>query len=309
MLKWQDLMLGTLKNALHQEHIEDIVASEASEDVLTVHFRFLVSVLKHYQEFQQTLNHFPWKFQLLLDDDPAVVNSCLLKMQEEWTFLLTIEQEGDVHEKWPMNKLVFLRWMCYREVMTLAEESQFRMNPNLRALVAAWFPSPSSTLGCEEAFQKLRAAEGRHQNNKETCVEKLQALCIKTINQRYSKFEIEETTTSDYHGIRPGMFIKRSVFDCSRASATDTGISTFNSMVKTSTTAPNFLTRKSINIWEAVKATGGQVGNLWTAQLVRFSQAFHGGVVWCYEFGGLGIINLLIHPTLHWHIWLRVFEH
>ena len=273
MLKWQDLMLGTMQHALHPDNIADIIGFETTEDVLTIHFRFLINVLKRYHEFQQTLNHFPWRFLLLLDDDPSVVNDTLLQMQKEWTFLLKIEEEGDVHEKWPMKTLVFLRWTCFREIMTYCEETNFKMTPQLRQLVKSWFPCPSSSLGSEDAFQKLRAAESRHQNNKETCVEKIQALRIKSINARYSKFETESTKTSGYHDIRPGMFMKRSVFDSSRASASDTGVASFNQMVKVSTVAPNFLTRKALNIWEAVQCAGGCIGNLWTAQLVRAAQA------------------------------------
>ena len=271
--QWVELMLRIMQNALSPHHLQDIDSMECAEDVLTTHLRFLISVLKQLDEFAQIFRHFPWRFRLLFDQVPAVVESTLKQMREEWEFLMVIEQNTVLHGKYPLNQMPFLRWYVYREVMTLAEERGWVASQDLVDLAKAWFSDPCSTLGCEDSFRALRMAEARHQNNKEVCPEKLQALTIKSINERYKEFELAELKSSDYHGVRPGTYMKRSVFDCSRASANDTGIANFNQIMKTTTVSPHHLSRKSLSMWEAYKMTNGNSQNWWTAQLVRSHQA------------------------------------
>jgi hypothetical protein len=157
--------------------------------------------------------------------------------------------------------------------MTVAEEEGWVVTSKLVELARAWFADPCSTLGCEDCFRNLRLAEARHQTNKETSPEKIQACAIKALNERYSEFELAEVKPCDYHGIRPGMFMKRSVFDCSRASACDTGISNFNQIMKVTTVSPHHLSRKSLTMWEAYKVNDGKTEHWWTAQLLRSGQA------------------------------------
>ena len=120
--QWVELMLRIMQNALSPHHLQDIDSMECAEDVLTTHLRFLISVLKQLDEFAQIFRHFPWRFRLLFDQVPAVVESTLKQMREEWEFLMVIEQNTVLHGKYPLNQMPFLRWYVYREVMTLAEE-------------------------------------------------------------------------------------------------------------------------------------------------------------------------------------------
>lgn len=73
----------------------------------------------------------------------------------------------------------------------------------------------------------------------------------------------------------PGQYMKRAVFDCSRASANDTGVANFNQIMRTTTVSPHHLSRKSLSMWEAYKMTNGNVQHWWTAQLVRSHQVIH----------------------------------
>ena len=271
--QWDDLLLRTMQSALSPAHLRDIVAFEGPEDVLTTHLKFLISVVKQFQEYSVIFQHFPWRFRLLCDKVPAVVEDTLQKMKKEWEFLMEIEKSTALHTKFPLNQMPFLRWYVYRECMTYAEETTWKMSEGLLALASAWFSDPCSTLGCEDAFRSLRLAEKRHQNNKDVCPEKLQALTIKSINERYSEFQVAELTSSDYHGIRPGQYLKRAVFDCSRSSANDTGVAGFNQAMKSTTVSPHHLSRKSLRMWETYKMCNGQTQHWWTAQLVRAHQA------------------------------------
>ncbi|CAK9104502.1 Uncharacterized protein SCF082_LOCUS48761 [Durusdinium trenchii] len=269
-LKWDQLMLHTMQSSLNLQNVQDICSLIANEDqphVLLVHFQFLINIVKSFGEFKMQYDHFPWKFAMLLE--PSKQDDILASMKREWAFVLKLEESGNVHGTWPMKNLVFLRWYAYREVMSFAEERQWKMSPSLKNLVKAWFSDPSSTLGCENAFRQLRVAEARHQSGKEVAVEKLQALVIKSINEQYDKFETCKTTNGDYAQIRSNMYIKRAVFDASRATASDTGVASFNTLVKQSTVSPNHLSRKSLSLWEALQLTNGVVTNLWSAQLAR----------------------------------------
>lgn len=273
-LKWDQLMLHTMQSSLNPQNVQDICSLIANEDqphVLLVHFQFLINIVKSFGEFKMQYDHFPWKFAMLLE--PSKQDDILASMKREWAFVLKLEESGNVHGTWPMKNLVFLRWYAYREVMSFAEERQWKMSPSLKNLVKAWFSDPSSTLGCENAFRQLRVAEARHQSGKEVAVEKLQALVIKSINEQYDKFETCKTTNGDYAQIRSNMYIKRAVFDASRATASDTGVASFNTLVKQSTVSPNHLSRKSLSLWEALQLTNGVVTNLWSAQLARPLQA------------------------------------
>lgn len=262
-----------MQSALSAEHLQDICYFESSEDILTVHLKFLISVVKQFDEFAQIFRHFPWRFRLLTDDVPSVVEETVKEMELEWQFLLKLEENTKLHGKYPVNQMPFLRWFIYRECMTVAEEEGWVVTSKLVELARAWFADPCSTLGCEDCFRNLRLAEARHQTNKETSPEKIQACAIKALNERYSEFELAEVKPCDYHGIRPGMFMKRSVFDCSRASACDTGISNFNQIMKVTTVSPHHLSRKSLTMWEAYKVNDGKTEHWWTAQLLRSGQA------------------------------------
>ena len=59
----------------------------------------------------------------------------------------------------------------------------------------------------------------------EVSVEQLMASAAKALNERYKEFAVPNKL--DFHGISPSQFLKRSVFDASRASATDTGLQKF----------------------------------------------------------------------------------
>ena len=273
-LHWDDMMLSTMKSALSPDHLADLGALDDPDfDILTTHFKFMVSCVKQFSEFALLSKSFPWRFQLLCDPSSEVVAATLQAMKEEWAFLLEVEKNPRLHQKYPLNLMSQLRWFIYREVMTFAEEAGWKATDALVDLAKAWFSDPQSTLGCEECFRQVRAAESRHATSKEASPEKIQAVCIKSINARYADFELTNVESSDYHGIRPGMFMKRSVFDCSKASATDTGLSNFNQIMKASTISPHHLSRKSLNMWQAYKATGGNTQHWWTAQLMRSGQA------------------------------------
>ena len=144
-----------MQSALSAEHLQDICYFESSEDILTVHLKFLISVVKQFDEFAQIFRHFPWRFRLLTDDVPSVVEETVKEMELEWQFLLKLEENTKLHGKCPVNQMPFLRWFIYRECMTVAEEEGWVVTSKLVELARAWFADPCSTLGCEDCFRNL----------------------------------------------------------------------------------------------------------------------------------------------------------
>lgn len=273
---WQELCRKTFESGLRIDNLLDIVKNvEDENEVLQVHLRFLVATMRHFVEFGLLYEAFPWRFFLLLTDDLQLTASTLQAMRSEWEFLLSLEESGDCHRKYPCSAIPHLQWFAYREILTAAEESSWVMTEELKERVQAYFPEPCSTLGADGIFRNQRLSETKNLKQ-EISVEQLMACSAKTLNQRYKDFSVPDKL--DFNGISPSKFLKKSVFDASRASATDSGLQSFNAMARLSTVSPHHLTRKSLNLWSAVKASAGKCDNFWSAQLVRSGQAAVGKI-------------------------------
>lgn len=268
--QWTEICRCTLESALNTQHLVDIIKNvEDPSEILAIHIRFLVATTRRFLEFGLLYQAFPWRFFLLLSQDKELTESTLASMRVEWDFLLKVETSGQCYRKWPLNSIPHLLWFAYREVMTAAEESKWAMTEELQQRVQAYFPEPCSTLGADAIFRNQRFGETKNMKN-EVSVEQLMASAAKALNERYKEFAVPNKL--DFHGISPSQFLKRSVFDASRASATDTGLQNFNQMVRAPTISPHHLTRKSLNLWFALKSHFHKRDSFWTAQLVRSGQ-------------------------------------
>eukprot|EP00438_Fugacium_kawagutii_P017043 Skav204912 [mRNA] locus=scaffold1506:6188:7003:- [translate_table: standard] len=264
--KWMSLCRDTLESALRVENLLDVLKGsdpESEQQLLAVHVKFLISVIRRFMEFGLMYQHYPWRFFLLTVGDVGISNSVLSDMKEEWEFLMTLEKTT-CHQQWPLKAVPHLSWFVYREVMTAAEECNWTATADLVERVQSWFPQPCSTLGADAVFKHQRFGEQKQQRN-EVSLEQLMACAAKSLNERYSEFQTPKDL--DFNGIRPSDFIKKS------ATSSDTGLVGFNAMVKVSAVSPHHLTRKSLNIWDAMKATKGKHTSFWTAQLARSGQA------------------------------------
>ena len=258
--QWQTLCLNTFASAFAKEHLEDITAGaesveEANEWLLEL-FNFAIATVKRFSEFQLLYLAYPWRFCLLLD--PAFRQSTLDDMAKEWTFLLKMEERhAQDLKKYPFCLMPHLRWHCYREIMTFCAERSWKFSKDVFDLVAAWFPEVVSTLGADAVFRCMRDAERDTCKNGETSPIQLQSVAIKALDGRYDSFETPKLNQHDYAGIAPGTFVKRSVFDSSRASASDTNVPNFNAMCKAETMSPHMITRKCLNLWRTLMQTEG----------------------------------------------------
>ena len=284
--QWMSLCRATLESSLRVENLLDVIKNcdDQSTEVLSVHLKFVISTLRHFMEFGLMYQHFPWRFFLLLSGDKALTQSTLLEMKEEWEFVKIIESKENLR-KYPYNSVPMIHWFVYREVMTAAEESKWECTPLLMERVQAWFPEPCSTLVADAVFRCQRLGETKQQKN-EVSVEQLMATAIKGLNARYKSFNV--VNDLDFHGIKPSQFIKKSVFDASRSTATDTGIASFNAIARAPTVSPHHLTRKCLNIFDALKQSRGNWSSFWCAQLVRSGQVLWG--IFCL--GGLFFFSL-----------------
>ena len=103
----------------------------------------------------------------------------------------------------------------------------------------------------------MRKAEREVTKNGSTSPIQLQSVAIKALDGRYESFETVKLGPRDYAGIQPGMFVKRCIFDSTRATASDTGLPNFNSMCKADTMSPHMISRKCLNLWHTLMKTQG----------------------------------------------------
>ena len=258
--QWHNLCLETLRSAFAQKHLEDITAGAESAEVasewLLEHFKFAVATVKRFSEFQLMYLAYPWRCFLLMD--PAYRQSILAEMKKEWTFLLKMEElYAQDQRKWPFSHMPHLKWHAYREIMTYCAERSWEFSTGVFDLVASWFPEVVSTLGADEVFRHMRKAEREVTKNGETSPIQLQSVAIKALDGRYESFETAKLGQRDYAGIQPGAFVKKCIFDSSRATASDTGLPNFNSMCRAETMSPHMISRKCLNLWHTMMKTQG----------------------------------------------------
>ena len=260
--QWTSLCLETFRSAFNPKHIEDITqgadtVGQATEWLGEL-FRFAMATVKRFAEFQVIYQSFPWRFVLVLE--PSTRDETLSAMKKEWEFLLQMEeQHASELKRYPFNLLPHVRWYAYREVMTYCAERSFQFSAELAELISSWFPDPVSTLGADEVFRCMRKAETEGVRTGETSPIQLQAVAIKALNGRYDAYETAQLNPHDYAGIQPGMFVKRAVFDSSRASAQETNLPNFNTMCRVETMSPHMISRKCLNLWQTLMKTGGRI--------------------------------------------------
>ena len=273
-LEWPELMLRTLKSALATHAVQDALFNVDEQDViLTAHWRYVVVTLQRFSAFGLLYTRFPWRCFLLLDENKEIVERTLQDMKSEWEFLLQLEAaHAKPSEVWPLKQLCFTRWYCYREVMTYAEERRFEDCSDLRDLVKAWQPQPSSSLGAEDTFRNLRSSEKKQAGL--VSPPQLQAVSMKAVNSRYADgYETVGFDTAQIHSIPVNQTIKSSIFDPRRATGQDTGLPGFNTLVRATTTSAHYLTRRSLNLWSTVLRLQNDLRSTWIAELCRTGQA------------------------------------
>ena len=273
-LQWPSLILTTMRSGL--DNIKEIIGTlDRSEvpGVLAVHFRHLVATVQRFWEFSILYQHFPWKWELVLDSSPDVRARTLKEAESEWKFLVGMEQRfEDASAAFPLKDVPHVRWHVYREIMTLCEENKFCATNEVISLISSWQADPCSSLGCEDSFRVLRQAERKHSGGEVSAVQ-LQASSIKALEQRYGD-QIEHVTVepSCVHSVPLKTVVKPAIFTAKRDTASDTGLATFGQMVKETIPSAHHFTRRCLNLWTTVKARNGDLSNSWVPELIRPGQ-------------------------------------
>ena len=191
----------TLSSAFRAENLRDLlqgVDEDSQEEILTKHFQFAIRTLKQFCEFGILFGAFPWRFCLLQEEQYC--NQVLQEMKREWELLLRLEESHpNASTTWPLNQVHQVRWYVYREVMTFAEERSWAMCPEILALSRAWDSDPCSTLSVENSFRSLRRGE-KNQDGPASAPQ-LQAISIRSVNERFQKFEVIQPSPSDIHTV------------------------------------------------------------------------------------------------------------
>ena len=145
-LQWPSLILTTMRSGL--DNIKEIIGTlDRSEvpGVLAVHFRHLVATVQRFWEFSILYQHFPWKWELVLDSSPDVRARTLKEAESEWKFLVGMEQRfEDASAAFPLKDVPHVRWHVYREIMTLCEENKFCATNEVISLISSWQADPCS---------------------------------------------------------------------------------------------------------------------------------------------------------------------
>ena len=275
-LHWNGLCLQTVQSSFSDQALMDmqlLATQDESDDdakaILDAHFQFAWATVRRFGEFGLMFRHFPWRFQLLLHKDAEIVNKVLEEMQTVWKLVLRLETTLGV-TAFPLKDVPYTRWYAFREVMTLAEESAFKMTEALQDLVQAWTCEPAASLACEASFRQLRLSEKDHAST--VSPSQLQAVIIKAINDRYKAFSTISPAPSDVANV-PANVLKKAVFCADKCTASDSGLANFNNIAKTEATSAHYLTKKSMNLLDALLHSDGSTKSFWVAELARPFQA------------------------------------
>lgn len=216
----------------------DLVSQEDSDEwsVLQEHVSFCLRLTKHTHRFLNYQMHAPWVCQAFLDirgpEEEKLAQDMLQAMKTEWEMVLEAEASNAA---W-LSNCTHLKWQCYREIMTSAEESSWKLTPELLELTRAWFPKRSNTVTLEQTFNKMRDAEQRHSRHTRASPCQLAAVAIKSTNQilggkspdgRETKLALIEPPSSLLASMPKEFsngFMKRDVFDSSRVPLASGGI-------------------------------------------------------------------------------------
>ena len=253
--KFPDYMHKSLEEACLPATFQEMGMSAAtmgendSEEWTAVqeHARFSLRFLKHTNRFLTYQKHAPWVCEAFVDiDGPherAMAQRILEEMRIEWETVLAAEAK---HDGW-LNSCTHLKWQCYRELMTCAEEGNWELSPDLIALAEAWFPKRSNTVTLEHTFNKMRDAEQRHSKHTRASASQLAAVAIKATNNLLGPRQNPDSCDEPIDLVEPPQslmaslpkefsngYMKRDVFECSRIALSSGGIPNVSEIFRTS---------------------------------------------------------------------------
>ena len=206
---------------------------EVLQNILTFNLKFM----KHTNRFRLLHESPPFNAILFFQQDTALdrkwAQEAMMKMKEEWTFVL---EEEAKQAQW-LAQCKHLRWQAYREVMTACEESGWdASSAHVRKVMQPWVPSRGNTVSVEHTFGRLRDAESRHSKHKKAAPAQVCSVCIKTTNQLFGN--TLDTTQPPLAAISQigaqfsSGFLRKDVLCASRTTLSETGLKHPGEMLK-----------------------------------------------------------------------------
>ena len=138
----------------------------------------------------------------------------LKTLKAEWEMLLCLEQDAEgsvlVHRLCPQT-----RWQSYRELMVTFERESWKVTPWSVDMVLSWFPQVNCSSNVEDSFNSMADACSRAGKNGSASMANLQALHIRSVNQKMTgksfqpsavELETEDWEGAEVRGLRPKMF-------------------------------------------------------------------------------------------------------
>lgn len=138
----------------------------------------------------------------------------LKTLKAEWEMLLCLEQDAEgsvlVHRLCPQT-----RWQSYRELMVTFERESWKVTPWSVDMVLSWFPQVNCSSNVEDSFNSMADACSRAGKNGLASMANLQALHIRSVNQKMTgksfqpsavELETEDWEGAEVRGLRPKMF-------------------------------------------------------------------------------------------------------
>ena len=145
-------------------------ADEVTEEqrFIYIHFRLLIIAMSHMLYFAVMPQSPPWNFCLLLLDG-AARDAALAELKCVWRVIMFLASSPLPFHKSLLDKLTFVRWVVFLEVMELLDLCDWNLNDRSRECarivldyIRALFSGMKNTLGLENGFNDLRDNEVAH---------------------------------------------------------------------------------------------------------------------------------------------------
>ena len=194
------------------------------EYLLEQHLQGILSCLFELAQYKSPLCCLPYSAAALIApesdhyDAQNVKNEVLQEVRREWEMTTSMEADPEassiLHRSCPQTL-----WQSYREIAVTAEQENYLCNDRLASLVTAWLPNINSSANVEDSFAAMQDAVARSGKADLGSLCNLQAVHIRSTNQKMTAGEnrgygislsSHDFEGNEIRGLRPRLFLPAS---------------------------------------------------------------------------------------------------
>ena len=112
----------------------------------------------------------------------------LLDMKQEWSLVLAMERHKELSRLLQAH-CPYVRYQCYREIMSTAEKGNFKLTTELKDVIGAWFPRLTQSANVEDVFNSLQDAVKRSTRTDCGSMANLSAVAVRSCYNKLSDGE------------------------------------------------------------------------------------------------------------------------